>query len=477
MQSLHTAAALHLRHELRLAPRLQQAVKLLQMSTVEFSMLLQGALASNPFLEAPGEAAWQAAGQEVVVEAGPDPLPLSGSELQLDIAPASEPPPAEAAARVREPHARAGTGNPTDWIHASMTMKEHLLRELGAYTLSAHDSLLAQHIIDALDEDGYLRAPLEDLAAAGLFERRPKEGEWRAALRLVQHLAQPGLAARDLRECLSLQLQARPACPVRDMAQAIVQDHLHLLARKDYGALQRALGACAAHVHAACDLVRSLDPKPGYRYDSAAPQYVVPDVYVVRGTDRWLIAPNRQARVTPRLNGSYAQMLRALPGHQRGELPRELDEARWLIRNAAHRYSTIERVAAEIVTRQQRFFAEGERGLQSLLLKEVADALQMHESTISRAVANKYMMTPQGLQPFQRFFSRALPQGGGKEHATAAVRARVKALIEAESPDRPLSDVRICGLLADEGIVVARRTISKYRAQLNLPPAELRRQA
>jgi RNA polymerase sigma-54 factor len=466
-----------------LAPRLQQSVKLLQMSALEFTTAVEHALATNPFLEDGDEQdAEQPAG-------GPPPVQDPGS-VAAD--PPAEPPAPSADADLPPPDAPAYSGDyPTrasgdggidqaQWACASLSMHQRLSLELGNYHLKPRDRLLAEFIIDALDDDGYLRTPLSELCdtARPGFDPAPEEAEWMTALRLVQQLDAPGLAARDLAECLSLQLAAaagvRPE--IRELALRIVHDHLQRLARNDCAGLRRALDCTDDALRDACALIRSLDPKPGGRYSADAPAYVIPDVFVDKWQSRWRVLPNRHAMPHARLHQTYADLFRRARLDDRSPMAQELQEARWLVRNVEQRYTTIQRVAEAIVKRQQTFFEYGDVALRPLMLREVADDLDMHESTVSRATVGKYMVTPRGVFEFRHFFSRELATESGGSCSATAVRALIKEMVDAEDPAMPLSDVALTQQLAASGILLARRTVSKYRGQLRVPPAELRRQ-
>ncbi len=482
----HPMQELRLRQQMTLAPRLQQSVKLLQMSALEFTTAVQHALATNPFLEDPdesepevapaapgvrGEMTEQADGQ-------PAPEPVAASETP-DI---DEPPP-DAPAYSGDYPTHAPSGGDSDlgqWACASVSMRDRLSFELGNYHVQPRDRLLAEFIIDALDDDGYLRTPLENLCTAADEDINPvpDESEWMAALRLVQQLDAPGIAARDLRECLTLQLAALPDEDeaTRALAQRIVQDHLERLGKNDYVGLRRTLGCSDDALRDACALIRHLDPKPGGRYSGDAPVYVVPDVFVDKWQGRWRVLPNRSAMPRARLHSAYADLFRRARLDDRSPMAQELQEARWLVRNVEQRYTTIQRVAEAIVKRQQMFFEYGEVALRPLMLREVADDLNMHESTVSRATVSKYMTTPRGVFEFRHFFSRELATESGGSCSAAAVRALIKEMVDAEDPSMPLSDVALTQQLASNGILLARRTVSKYRGQLRVPPAELRRQ-
>lgn len=481
----HPMQELRLRQQMTLAPRLQQSVKLLQMSALEFTTAVQHALATNPFLEDPDESEPEAApaapgarGEigEADGQAAPEPVAASES-------PESDEPPPDAPAYSGDYPTHAPSGGDTDlgqWACANVSMRDHLSFELGNYHLQPRDRLLAEFIIDALDDDGYLRAPLATLCSAADADINPipDESEWMAALRLVQQLDAPGIAARDLRECLTLQLAALSDEDesTRALAQRIVQEHLERLGKNDYVGLRRTLGCSDDALRDACALIRHLDPKPGGRYSGDTPVYVVPDVFVDKWQGRWRVLPNRSAMPRARLHSAYADLFRRARLDDRSPMAQELQEARWLVRNVEQRYTTIQRVAEAIVKRQQMFFEYGEVALRPLMLREVADDLNMHESTVSRATVSKYMTTPRGVFEFRHFFSRELATESGGSCSAAAVRALIKEMVDAEDPAMPLSDVALTQQLASNGILLARRTVSKYRGQLRVPPAELRRQ-
>jgi len=481
----HPTQELRLRQQMTLAPRLQQSVKLLQMSALEFTTAVEHALATNPFLEDGDEQDSETA------DNGPDTRPVGYGEhadapaehTTTPSADNEEAPPDAPAYSGDYPMPSSGSGEGKDlgqWASASLSMRERLSQDLGNYHLEPRDRLLAEFIIDALDDDGYLRVPLGSLCSADRpeFSPPPDEGEWTAALRLVQQLDAPGLGARDLTECLTLQLLAARAVDgaTRDLALRIVREHLDRLGKNDCVGLRRLLECSDDALREACALIRSLDPKPGARYSAEAPVYVVPDVFVDKWHARWRVLPNRNAMPQARLHRTYADLFRRARLDDRSPMAQELQEARWLVRNVEQRYTTIQRVAEAIVKRQQTFFEYGEVALRPLMLREVADDLDMHESTVSRATVGKYMVTPRGVFEFRHFFSRELATESGGSCSAAAVRALIKEMVDAEDPTMPLSDVALTQQLAASGILLARRTVSKYRGQLRVPPAELRRQ-
>jgi len=482
-----------MRQQTLLAPRLQQSIRLLQMSALEFTTAVQEALATNPFLE-DGDEADGGPGPNGQAASAPDAGAADAPEgasptAQADMA--SQPATDNAAPDGSDgpgysgdyPTRTRSDGAPaadlSQWVAAPVSLRQRLSAELGSYPLTLRDRLLAEHIIDALDEDGYLHADPAELAGETAFSPPPDPVEWATALKLVQQLDIPGLAARDLTECLSLQLHAHPGLlgGVREIALAIVRDHLDRLARNDLAGLQRVLGCGPDVLQRACETVRKLDPKPGRRYAADAPNYIVPDVIISKVRSRWQVVANRQAMPQARLHNTYAELFRRARMDERSPMAQELQEARWLVRNVEQRYITIRRVAEAIVRRQQTFFEFGEVALRPLMLRDVADELEMHESTVSRATANKYMSTPRGLFEFRHFFSRELSTESGGSCSAAAVRALIKEYIDEEDPRQPLSDVVLAQRLASNGVVVARRTVSKYRIQMRVPPAEMRRQA
>lgn len=357
------------------------------------------------------------------------------------------------------------------------TLREQLHDSLRLYRLDDRDRAVARFIIEALDDDGYLRQELSDLADSVDLEPELTEEELLVALRLVQSLDRPGLGARSLSECLSLQVNALPAdTPGREVARQIVEHHLERLARREQAELQKQIGCSAEELRVACALVRKLDPKPGNSYGRTEDNYVVPDVIVRQVRNKWVVAINPAVQPRARIHRMYAELFAQSAGASRSPLAQQLQEARWLIRNAQQRFDTIQRVAECIVAHQKAFFQYGEIALKPMVLRDVADELGLHESTISRATGNKYMATPRGIFEFKHFFPRELGTESGGTCSAAAVRALLKEMIAAENTRDPLSDVTLAKMLADQGVLVARRTVAKYRHLMKVPPAELRRQ-
>jgi len=501
---------LRAKQQTSLTPRLQQSVKLLQMSALEFTQEVQQALSTNPFLEEGDDDDVDDARDHDESQA------QTAQAAELESREPSESPSGDEASSVdgenelraaddtqvsthdeyddgsdsqyeqgdsysgdypvSRQNASDGESDIGQWAKSSMGLHDRLRMDLSSYRLEPRDAMLAQFIIEALDEDGYLRTPFEELADPEDFDVAVQESEWNTALKLVQQLHVPGLAARTLQECLTLQLKAMdPGIPGQALAMTLIAEQLPRLAKHDYVGIERTVGCSADALREACALIKQLDPKPGLRFARDETRYVIPDVVVFKTRGKWVATANRSAMPRARLHATYPAMFRSSRTDDRTPMAQELQEARWLIRNIEQRYATIQRVAEAIVERQQTFFEYGEVALRPLMLREIADELGIHESTVSRATGNKYMETPRGIYEFKHFFSRELATETGGTCSASAVRALIKEMIEGEDPKEPLSDVDLARLLGEQGVVVARRTVSKYRGQLKTPPAELRR--
>jgi RNA polymerase sigma-54 factor len=448
------AIALRLRQHLTLTPQVQQALKLLQMSALEFAQEMEEALGSNPFLEE-----------------NPDTPPA-----QRDAATTED--------IVLPQESYSGSGGSgereqEDWGGAAdhePTLQQHLREQLMISGMGDRDRVLAHMIVDSLDDDGYFKARFEDLAALVPPQLDVQADDFGTALRLVQNLDPAGVGARTLEECLCLQLQALPEdTPARDVALAMCRGHLQLLANREWARLQHAVGCDEETLHEARNLIRSLDPRPGHRFGAPEARYVVPDVIVKKVRDKWAALINPASLPRVRLNRGYADAASHRSNGSNPSLARHLQEARWLLRSIEQRFTTIQRVADAIVARQRGFFEYGEVAMKPLTLKLIAGELGLHESTVCRVTNSKYMATPRGLFEFKHFFSRKLATDSGGAASATAVRAVMREMIAAEDPRAPLSDAELARLLAQQGLRVARRTITKYRALMRLPSVEMRR--
>jgi RNA polymerase sigma-54 factor len=447
------AIALRLRQHLTLTPQVQQALRLLQMSALEFAQEMEQALTSNPFLEDNSENT-----------ATPRETSSTVDEVVVPQEPASP------GVSDREQEEWAGVSD------AQPTLPEHLREQLMISQMGSRDRALAHMIVDSLDDDGYFKADFDELAAMVPAEHDVRAEDFEAALRLVQSLDPAGVGARSLEECLELQLAALPErTPGRPCALAMVRGrHLQLLGNREWARLQHALGCDESALHVARGLIRTLDPKPGHRFGAPEARYVVPDVLVRKVRERWTATINPASLPRVRLNRAYAEAIQSRNGPH-PSLSRQLQEARWLLRSIEQRFATIQRVADAIVARQRGFFEYGEVAMKPLTLKLIAGELGLHESTVCRVTNSKYMATPRGLFEFKHFFSRRLATDNGGAASATAVRAVMKELIAAEDPRAPLSDAELARLLAQQGLRVARRTITKYRALMRMPSVDVRR--
>jgi RNA polymerase sigma-54 factor len=447
---------LRLKQQLTLTPRLQQSVKLLQLSALECVQELHQAIAQNPFLEESVEAAESPDSRTEREEGSED-----SSRADLDFSSSGG--------------GGGGEETPdwTEWTASPSTLHDSLREQLLLLGLTERDHVLANLIIDALDDDGFLRLPLEDVAA---LAPGAGPGEIETALRIVQTLEPSGIAARNLGECLALQLEAMDrGTPGRDIALEVVQSRLSMMAARDNIRLLDALGCSEEELRLAMELIRSLDPRPGSKVGTFEPRAIVPDVIVRKEKKRWVVTVNSAIYPRIRVNQQYADYFRQARDGETALLAQHLQEARWLVRNLEQRFLTIQRVAEAVVARQRNFFEYGDLAMRPLTLREIADELGLHESTVSRATSHKFMATPRGVVAFKRFFSRQLATTSGGSCSATAIRALLREFIAAEDRRNPLSDVQLTELLADRGVKVARRTVTKYRRSMQLPAVDFRR--
>jgi RNA polymerase sigma-54 factor len=446
---------LRLKQQLTLTPRLQQSVKLLQLSALECVQELHQSLAENPFLEEVNEAADPRSQAEEAAD--------GSSPAELDFS---------------SPGSGSGGSEDapdwTEWTASPATLHDSLREQLLLLGLGERDHALAHLIVDALDEDGFLRQPLEEVAA--LITEGLEPGEIETALRIVQTLEPSGVAARSLGECLALQLHVLDrGTPGRDLALRVVEGNLEMMAARDQSRLLESLGCTEQELRTAFDLIRTLDPRPGSKVGTFEPRAIVPDVIVRKEKKRWMVSINAAIYPRIRVNQQYAEQFRQAREGETTLLAQHLQEARWLVRNLEQRFLTIQRVAEAVVARQRNFFEYGDLAMRPLTLREIADELGLHESTVSRATSHKYMATPRGVIAFKRFFSRQLATTSGGSCSATAIRALLREFIAAEDRSNPLSDVQLTELLADRGVKVARRTVTKYRRSMQLPAVDFRR--
>jgi RNA polymerase sigma-54 factor len=456
-----------LSQHLTLTPQLQQSIRLLQLSTVELNQEIDRLLMENPALEREDEHEAPRAPSEPVETVSSTPA----SE-----APASPEPdwPSEAAANWRGPEDDED-GDRTHATPDTPTLRDHLRAQLSLTNLGTRDRAFVEILIDALDEDGYLTQPLEEIAAMLPEEAAADPEDLNIALCHLQHFEPAGVGARTPSECLSLQIRTLPDDLVRKLALDIVEQHLDLLAARDYTRLKSATGADDDALRAAQRLILALNPRPGAAFAKVEARYVIPDVIVKKSRNVWKASLNPDAMPRLRINRLYAELAAAARSGAGSGLSSQLQEARWLIKNVQQRFDTILRVAQAIVERQRHFLEHGEVAMRPLVLREIASTLGLHESTISRVTTQKFMATPRGTFELKYFFGSHVATEAGGAASSTAIRALIKQLVAAEDAKAPLSDARIAQILGEQGIVVARRTIAKYRESLQIPAVNQRK--
>ena len=368
-----------------------------------------------------------------------------------------------------------GSGDWTNWSAAPVSLQEQLRAQLRLFPFSDRERALINLIVDELSDAGYLETPLEELSALVPPEYEVTVSELEVALQQVQQLEPVGIGARSLQECLLLQLQALPEATCgRGVALRLIGEFFDLLVHRDFALLQKRIGCDAAALHSARGLIRRLDPKPGLQLGADDARYVVPDVLVRKSRGQWACCLNPAIQPRLRINRACAEIA-LLRGSCTAAFSAQLQEARWFLRNIEQRYATILRVATSIVRRQSAFLDYGDAAMKPLLLRDVAEEVGVHESTVCRVTNGKYMATPRGIFELKYLFSRELNMDDGGACSALAIRALMKELITAEDPRAPLSDAKLTHLLARQGMHLARRTVTKYRTQMRLPSVELRR--
>jgi RNA polymerase sigma-54 factor len=515
--------SLRVSQHLALTPQLQQSIRLLQLSTLELSQEVDQMLDDNPFLELNAD---EAPREEFGLAQVDTPVREDDREAELVAEPMAALPQAETStSTTTEPEAPAtsdgdeptwdgdgstemvpddgewggdaparknnlgddGEMDATELARGQESLQTHLHRQALSLRLSAEDSAALRFLIESLNDDGYLEDSLEELAIglAGRDEEQLDElvHRFTVALRLLHHLEPAGVGARTLGECLTLQLRAMQAdgheSPACETALRLCAQPIELLARRDVKRLAQASGDSEAEVKAAIALIVRLEPKPGRRFVDVERNIVVPDVIVTRigrsGQPKFRVQLNGDVMPRLRVHDIYAGALKAHKGEGHQALQQRLQEARWFIKNIQQRFDTILRVSNAIVERQKNFFVHGELAMRPLVLREIADELGLHESTISRVTTAKYMATPYGTFELKYFFGSALGTETGGNASSTAVRALIKQFVASESTKKPLSDNQISEMLKEQGIECARRTVAKYREALRIAPANLRK--
>ncbi len=473
---------------LTMTPQLQQAIRLLQLSTLELQTEVQTILDSNPMLEqdegeqepvdkasddgaddSPGTAATEETMAAENTDTIPDELPTDSSwddTYDSGLTNLSAP----------------GHDDRRDIFETmssgSEGLQDHLHWQLDMANLSDTDRLVGNTLIDTIDDDGYLTQDTGEIHNQ-LVDRLPglDRDEVDAVLHLIQQFDPAGVGARDLRENLDLQLRRYQAdTPWLNEARMLVRDHLNLLASRDYNTLGRRMKLTRDDLQHVVTLIQSLNPRPGSLFSTMEPEYIVPDVFVFKNKDKWSVELNTDAIPKLRINSLYASMVKRATNTRDNNYMRDnLQEARWFLKSLQSRHETLLKVANSIIRRQRAFFDYGEEAMKPMVLRSVAEEVEMHESTISRVTTRKYMHTPRGIYEFKYFFSSHVSTETGGECSATAIRAIIKKLVAAENPVKPLSDSKMAMILAEQGIKVARRTIAKYREAMSIAPSNERK--
>jgi RNA polymerase sigma-54 factor len=462
---------LRLSQKLALSPQLQQAIRLLQLNRIELREYIQEVLDSNPILErTESDADPVAAEPERQEAAGDDPAGAEESFSDWEF---------ETTGSEQWPESSGFEGFSAEPQIADTSvdsLRDHLLWQINLSHFSPTDTAIAQAIVYGLDEDGYLHETIGEIRASLAPELLVEEDEVLAVLHRVQRLEPVGVATRDPAECIRVQLGALTSdTKGRELALRIARDFIDLVARHDLDELSRQTGASEQQLAIALELIQSLEPRPGARYDNRRDEYLVPDVYVTRANDSWRVTLNPEHDPGLRLNRYYIDLLRKSGGKDAEYLQGRLQEARWLMSSLELRNQTLLRVSQAIVDYQEAFLEQGEPAMKPLVLKDVADTIGVHESTVSRATTRKYMLTPRGLFELKYFFSSHVRTASGGTVSATAVKARLQTLLDKEPGDSPLSDQELSELLRRMGIVVARRTVAKYREALGIGSSNDRR--
>ncbi len=483
---------LKLGQSLTMTPQLQQAIRLLQLSSMELQTEIQDALESNMMLEvdegtASSEDSSATKSEEVKNKKESEEQSDQTTEMNQETLPDELPVDSgwEDVFDNTSSYTKASSENTYDGFEnqdtSKKTLHEHLHWQLNLTPTSDTDKVIAMTIIDSLDDDGYLTESLEEILAAiddnDLEEEEVGVEEIEAVLRMVQAMDPAGVGSRDIKECLTLQLNQCDIDVHRlDEAKKLVQNHLDLLASHDYNQLMRKMKLDKAELTEVVALIQSMNPRPGNTVSEAHTEYVVPDVYVKKEKGVWKVELNTDSMPSLKINSAYANMIRRADNSEdNNSLKSHLQEARWFIKSLRSRSETLLRVASCIVERQRAFLDYGEEAMKPLVLHDVAETLGMHESTISRVTTRKYMHTPRGIFELKYFFSSHVSTSYGGACSSTAIRALIKKLISAETPDKPLSDNKIAAVLEEQGINVARRTVAKYREAMAIPPSNERK--
>ena len=485
---LKASLQLRLGQQLTMTPQLQQAIRLLQLPSLELQAHIRELLESNVMLEAEDDTETTASFE--ALGAGPNDRELPpGAAEDANASGAAESEPEPSVEIVEDSWNETATApGDSSWNGEDEdrqqefqdgrgeSLQEHLLWQLEMAALSERQRAIGRAIIDAINDDGYLTEGFDAIAATLQPEIGASDAEIETMLRSVQGLDPVGVGARDVGECVSLQLRALdPATPGLATALTLAQGHLDQVANRELATLRRELKTSEEELEQALVLVRGCHPRPGAQISSSAPQYVVPDVFVRRSASGWTVEMNSATLPRVRINEGYANLIGRAASH--ATMRTQLQEARWLLKSLEIRHDTLMKVARSIVERQHEFLDQGEEFMRPMILRDIAEAIGMHESTISRVTSGKYMHTPRGVFELRYFFSSQVEGSDGSGTSSTAIRAKIRKLIRDEPPGAPLSDSRIAEILSGEGIPVARRTVAKYRESMGIAPSNERKRS
>ncbi|MET0066762.1 MAG: RNA polymerase factor sigma-54 [Candidatus Thiodiazotropha sp.] len=487
------ALQLRLGQHLTMTPQLQQAIRLLQLSALDLTQEVQDVLEANPMLDIEEEYGQYSNKEESgdAAGAGEDSQQASDAndinnerEIKTDSSQMSEDLPVDSEwtdvyDSYLPPSSGSGEASDNDFLlqrSSSTTLHDHLVWQMTLTPFTEQDELIATALIDSIDEDGYYKGDLEEVLQS-LDDEEATLEDIEAVLHRIQAFDPPGVGAQDLRDCLLIQLRQLPEdTPYVVQAIRLCRDFFNLLSNQDQNQITRRMKIDQQELASVMQLIRTLNPHPGTTIAESEPEYVIPDVFVSKRNNRWVVELNGEVTPKLRVNNDYANLIkRADQSDDNTFLKNHLQEARWFIKSLMSRNETILRVASKIVEYQRGFFEHGEEAMKPLVLRDIAEALEMHESTISRVTTQKYMHTPRGTLEFKYFFSSHVNTSAGGECSSTAIRALIKKLIAAEKPDKPLSDNKIAAILSDQGINVARRTVAKYRESMSIPPSNERK--
>ena len=468
---------LRLGQQLSMTPQLQQAIKLLQLSSLDLLTEIQQAIETNPLLEIDEPISDIAESPAAETESDTNSSDIADTEFET-LAENELDNPWPITTQPSSSNHSNGSEKPTDFPASSQNLNSHLSAQINTVQLSETDRLIADTIIDAINEDGYLVFHPEEIHATFHDSLEITLEEVQAVLNMVQHLDPVGVGALDLQDCLRIQLEQKTSSDnvTHALALQIINSFFDLLSRKDYTGIARQLKIDIKPVQQAVEFIQQLNPRPGNAIDSIPTEYITPDVFVRKNKGRWQVMLNGDISPQLKVNDYYASLIKRADNSRDNQfLKNNLQEARWFLKSLSNRNDTLLKVASLIVEQQEDFLEHGEEYMKPMVLRNIAEAIDMHESTISRVTTQKYMHTPRGIFELKYFFSSHVSTANGGECSSTAIRAMIKKLVTGENDKKPFSDNKLAQMLEQKGIKVARRTVAKYRESLLIPPSNERR--